>query len=161
MSRLHARRCPPPAGFTLIEILLSVAITAMLMGTMVVSLGVASRAVDPGTGPTAQTRQAAGIIEEINADLALTLSFSERTASAVTFTVPDRTGEGSPETIRYSWTGPDDGQLQRRINNGPTVTIARDVQHFSLAYQLKTVAPDTSDDDRGGKGKGGKGRGGK
>jgi len=136
-------------GYTLLEMLLSLAIMTVLMGAMAVSLAVASRALDTGTGPVGQTRRAAETVEEIDADLAMALSFSERTSAAVTFTVPDRTGDGKPETIRYSWTGPDDGKLLRQVNGGSPAALAEDVQYFSLTYELKTVAADTSGDIKG------------
>ena len=147
-------RCRPSArqsatGHTLIELLLSVAIMAVLMGAMVISLAVASRALDDGAGPAGQTRRAAGIVEDMDADLAMALSFTERTAQAVTFTVPDRDGDGKPETIRYSWAGPDDGRLLRQVNGGPAVAIAQDVRHFGLTYQLKTIAASQDKDEKG------------
>ncbi len=140
-------------GHTLIELLLSVAIMAVLMGAMVISLAVASRALDDGAGPAGQTRRAAGIVEDMDADLAMALSFTERTPQAVTFTVPDRDGDANSETIRYSWTGPDDGRLLRRVNGGPAVAIAQDVRHFNLTYQLKTIAASQDKDEKGKKDK--------
>jgi len=140
-------------GHTLIELLLSVAIMAVLMGAMVISLAVASRALDDGAGPAGQTRRAAEIVEDMDADLAMALSFTERTAEAVTFTVPDRDRDGNSETIRYSWTGPDDGRLLRQVNGGPAVAIAQDVRHFGLTYQLKTIAASQDKDEKGKKGK--------
>ena len=130
-----------PAGHTMIEVLLSVAIIATLMSVMAVSLAIASRALDSGAGPGGQTRRAGEVIEEIDADLALALSFTERTATAVTFTVPDRDGDSNPETLRYSWTGSPENELLRQVNGGVAVTIAEDVQHFNLTYRLKIVDP--------------------
>jgi hypothetical protein len=160
-ARRRRRRSAPRTAraYTLIEVLLSVGIMAVLMGAMVLSLAVASRALDDGAGPAGQTRRAAEIIEEIDADLALALSFSERTPAAVTFTVPDRDLDGSPETIRYSWTGPEDGRLLRQLNDGSAIPVAEDVRHFDLTYQLKTVAAGQAEDKDDEKDKGGKKKG--
>ena len=128
------------------EMLLSVSIMAVLLGAMVMSISVASRAIDDGTGPVAQTRRGAEVVEQVNADLALATAFSERTDRAVSFSVPDRDGDGNPEAIRYSWTGPEDRQLLRQINDGPAVAIAQDVGHFGLNYREKTVGGDDDDD---------------
>lgn len=160
----HCRRRGGPrgsAGFSMIEMLLGAGIMAVLMGTMVISLAVASRAVDDGAGPAGQTRRAAEIVEEIDADLAMALSFAERTPEAVTLTVPDRDHDGKPETIRYSWTGPDDGRLLRQVNGGPAVAIAENVRHFNLTYQLKTVAASEAKDKRWKRGKDDKDKDGK
>lgn len=114
---------------------------AILMGGMVASISIASRSLDDGAGPAGRTLAAAGVLEELNADLALAVSFSERTPTAVTFTVPDRTGDGQPETIRYRWSGEPDCRLLRQVNGEAEVTIAQDVRYFNLTYCLKTVSP--------------------
>jgi len=158
----RGRSAPRTAGaYTLIEVLLSVGIMAVLMGVMVVSLAVASRALDDGAGPAGRTRRAAEIIEEIDADLAMALSFSERTPSAVTFTVPDRDLDGKSETVRYSWTGPEDGRLLRRLNGGSAIAVAEDVRHFNLTYRLKTVAAGRDEDKKDTDAKGKEDKGGK
>ena len=168
MKRLNARRLVRrgkqrcPAAFTLLELIVGVVILAVLMSAMVASVGIASRALDDGTTQTGKTLRAASVVEEINADLALTLAFSERTATAVTFTVPDRDGDTNPEVIRYSWGGATDGRLLRQVNGGPAVALAENVSNFALTYQLRTAGPEEDDgSDKGGKGKGGKGKGGK
>jgi Tfp pilus assembly protein FimT len=140
VPRSRARR--GGLGFTLLELTLSVAVLALLMGTMVSSILIASRSLDDGATQTGQLLTGADVLEELNADLASATGFAERTPTAVTFTVPDRTGDAVPETIRYHWSGPPDGQLLRQVNGGPAAVLAEDVQHFSLSYHVKTVAPE-------------------
>jgi len=143
LPRSRARRGGPGAvGFTLLELTLSVAVLAILMGTMVSSIVIASRSLDDGATQAGQMLTGADALEQLNADLASATDFAERTATATTFTVPDRTGDGLPETIRYRWSGPPDGQLLRQVNGGPAAVLAEDVQHFSLSYHVKTVAPE-------------------
>ena len=129
----------PRAGFTLLEMVLSVALLSLLMGAMTFSLTVASRSIDGGTGPAGKAIRGAALIEEMNADLAMATGFSERTATAVTFTVPDRDGDKAPERLRYWWTGEADGRLLRQVNDAPAAVIAEDARHFSLSYSLRTV----------------------
>jgi type II secretory pathway component PulJ len=128
-----------PKAFTLIEMVMGLAMTAVLMGAMVASVAVASRSIDPSGSPAGRTVQAAGVLEQIEADLALAMSFTEQTATAATFTVPDRNGDGAPETIRYYWMGAADGRLMKQVNAGSAAVIAQDVQQFNLTYMLKTV----------------------
>jgi prepilin-type N-terminal cleavage/methylation domain-containing protein len=144
-------------GFTLIELVMGLAVTAVLMGAMVASVAIASRSIDPGAGPAGRTVQGAGVLEQIEADLALALGFTEQTAAAATFTVPDRNGDGAPETVRYCWMGLADGRLMKQVNAGTPAAIAQDVRQFNLTYLLKTVEANPSQDDGGGKGGGGPG----
>ena len=137
----------------MIEMLLSAGIMAVLMGTMVISLAVASRAGEDRARPARPTPPPPERGEEIGAHPAMALSFAERTPEAVTLTVPDRDHDGKGETIRYSWTGPDDGRLLRQVNGGPAVAIAENVRHFNLTYQLKTVAASEAKDKRWKRGK--------
>ena len=129
------------SGHTLIELQLSLAMTTVLMTAMVASLAITSRAMDYGSTPAGQAVLAAGVLEEINADLAMAMAFQERTDRAVTFSVPDRDGDGDQEVIRYAWTGAGTRQLVRQVNGGRSVVLAADVQDFPLAYRMKTVQP--------------------
>jgi type II secretory pathway component PulJ len=140
------RRAGPPkpfaakaGGFTLIELVMGLAMTTVLLGAMVVTVSIAARSIDPSAGPAGRSVQAAGVLEQMEADLALALGFTEQTASAATFTVPDRNGDGQPETIRYYWLGAADGRLMKQVNGGTAVAIAQNVQQFNLTYLLKTV----------------------
>ena len=83
--------------------------------------------------------KASELIDEITTDLNLAMSFSERTDTAVTFTVPDRDSNGQSETIRYSWSGTSGDSIMREYNGGDAVAVAEDVQYFSLEYILKTI----------------------
>jgi hypothetical protein len=67
------------------------------------------------------------------------MSFSERTANAVTFKVPDRTGDELPETIRYSWSGTAGDPLQIEYNGSAPATLVADVNQFDLSYSLRTM----------------------
>jgi len=126
-------------GYTLLELMLSAAVLAVLMGAMAFSLGVASKSIDAGLGSAGDAMRAGAVMEEIDADLATAKSFAERTATAVTFTVPDRNGDTSDEQIRYWWAGAQDGRLFRQVNAGKAVVLAEDVRHFALTYGLRTV----------------------
>jgi hypothetical protein len=78
-------------------------------------------------------------------DLQTAKSFTERTATAVTFTVPDRDGDNIDETIRYAWAGTPGDPLTYQLNGGTATTLADDVQQFNLAAldpEMKAALPD-------------------
>src|SRR5690349_22532054 len=87
-------------AFTLIEMLISLAIMALIAAALGSTIVLASRALDQQAGPGATTVAARRATDRLLGELAGATAFSERTATAVTFTVPDRDGDGAPETIR-------------------------------------------------------------
>jgi prepilin-type N-terminal cleavage/methylation domain-containing protein len=151
MSRRPARHVGASnrTGFTLVEVVVAMVILAIVLGGLTSALVVASRSVDAGDGAIAVELETRPVVDEMLADLRTAIAFSERTPSAVTFLVPDRDDppDGSPETIRYAWTGNAIGTatagagdpLIRRYNDGPPVVIVPDVQQFSFSYLLKTI----------------------
>ncbi|MBM4074622.1 MAG: hypothetical protein FJ267_03150, partial [Planctomycetes bacterium] len=105
---------------------------------------------DTGTGARAI---ATDVQKDLLADLQRATGFTERTAKAVTFTVPDRDGNGRPETLRYAWSGTAGNPLTLQVNGGPVQNIALNVQQFALSYQTKSlvapIVPDESPPDLG------------
>jgi len=130
----HGRR--KARAFSLLEVMLSTVIIAMIMLAMTSVMTLSTRCLN-SKGQDVST--SSDVVDEITTDLSLAESFSERTSTAVTFTVPDRNDNGQPETIRYSWSGTPGDSIMRTYNGGDQVAIADDVQYFSLEYLLKTV----------------------
>ena len=128
------------AGFTLIEMLVSIAIMTVLVTGIASAIMLATRAAE-GAGQPAALAEASRVVDQITAELAVALSFSERTNIAVTFTVPDRDSDEAPETIRYAWSGVAGHPLTRTYNGGATQPIAQNVHHFNVTYLLKSLAP--------------------
>lgn len=139
-SRNHAARGCRGTALTLVEVLASVAITAILLtaigsGILLVTRSAAATGSDTGTSKTDE------VMFRIASDLKLAMNFTERTDTAVTFTVPDRTGNRSPETLRYAWSGLPGDPLTLEYNSRPPVTIAENVHRFSLSYLLRKSGP--------------------
>jgi prepilin-type N-terminal cleavage/methylation domain-containing protein len=128
-------------AFTLIEMLISLAIMAVIAAALGSTIVLASKALDQEAGPGASTVAARRATDRLLAELTGATAFSERTANAITFTVPDRDGDGSPETIRYAWSGVAGEPLTRQYNGGVPDVVAEDVRQFDLGYLLRTVDP--------------------
>jgi hypothetical protein len=116
----------------------SAAIISVLMLGMASAMVIAGKAVtrtssDVTPGAAAQT------LGLIASELRTALTVTELSATAITFTVPDRTGDGNPETIRYAWSGKAGDPLTRQYNGGPAATILDSVQSLSLAYDKIAV----------------------
>lgn len=130
----HTRR--DAGAFTLLEVMLSTVIISVIMMAMTSVMALSTRCLN---SKSEDVGRASDVMDEITTDLNLAESFSERTATAVTFTVPDRDNDSQSETIRYSWSGTPGDSIMRTYNGGGEVAVAEDVRYFSLEYILKTI----------------------
>jgi len=123
-------------GFTLIEAVVSAMTLAALMIGMASVMLLASRSLRSAAGDVAEAGDATA---DIVADLNLAQSLTEQTVTAVTMVVPDRDGDGLPETIRYAWSGTAGDPLTREYNGGDATTVVENVHEFDLEYITRTV----------------------
>lgn len=127
-------------GYTLVELVASMAVMSVLMVALGSAMILATRAIPENGSPLHATVEASLVADDIAGDLYCALSFTERNAKAVEFTVPDRDTDLAPETIRYEWSGTPGDPLMRRYNGGTAVNVAEDVREFQLSYDLKTTS---------------------
>ncbi len=133
--------CAQAAAYTLLEMLLSTAIVAVLLMGVAGAMFVAQRGMAASTDAAERSSDQARALQMIQTDVSLATAFTERTDRAITITVPDRTGDGQPETIRYAWSGTAGAPLTRQFNGGPVAVLLRDVRQFQFTYLLKTLQP--------------------
>jgi type II secretory pathway pseudopilin PulG len=134
-------------AFTLVELVVSSAVMTIIALGISSVIVLASRALPSARGASENTVAASGALDQLVAELRTATAVSELGASAVTFTVPDRDGNGADETIRYAWTtsgaivnGPSAGAaLTRAFNGGTPATILPSVNNFALAYNRRKV----------------------
>lgn len=130
------------AGYTLIELLVSSAAATILMAGMTSSIYIASQVYERSGSTSADRADASDVLEVLTDDLGEALSFSEKTDKAITFTVPDRSGDSLPETLRYAWSGVSGDPLTYEFNGSPAYEVAYDVQNFNLTSLTRfMVAP--------------------
>ena len=75
--------------------------------------------------------------EQLAGELAYALTVTELAGNAITFTVADRDGDGTPEVIRYAWSGVAGSPMTRSYNGGAAVAVLDDVREFALAYDRR------------------------
>lgn len=126
------RRAP---AFTMAESVMAMAVLAILLLGMAGALGISIRATDRGDDAPARALAAASALDDLAADLADASAITESTPNAITFTVPDRTGDALPDTIRYAWSGTRAGTLSRAFNNKTPVAIASNVDGFGVTFR--------------------------
>ena len=91
------------AAFTMVEMVTSCMILSMIMLALGYGLRLALISTGNGATQSFQSLEGSELVERATDDLNEAMNFTEKTSTAVTFTVPDRTGDNQPETIRYAW----------------------------------------------------------
>lgn len=127
-------------GMTLVEVLVSAAVLAILMGGMASAVALASKAV-PKTGANVSMSQSQTAIsralDQLENDLLCAKTITELTANAITMTVPDRGhGASGDEVIRWAWSGVSRTALTRQYNGGTPETMADVVTAFTLTSTI-------------------------
>lgn len=130
------------SGHTLVELVVSVAVSGILVAGLTSTLYVASRAVNVSGPPRAVLAASTGAADVLG-ELHYAITFTERSANAVEFTVADRNADEAPETIRYAWPGIAGDPLTRQYNGGTIVQVLQDVRQFDLAYDIRVVSETT------------------
>jgi prepilin-type N-terminal cleavage/methylation domain-containing protein len=126
-------------AFTLVELLVSMVIVAVLMGAVASTIVLASRALPTAKSATACTIEAGTALDQFVAELESAVYISEHSQTAVAFTVADRNGDGLAERIRYAWSGVAGDPLTRQYNGGPAAAFINNVQQFSLAPEIQSI----------------------
>ncbi len=132
------RRTCHRRAFTLVELTLGMVVTTLLLGGLASAMVLASRALPENESVLIATLDGSRRVEQLAGELFNADAFTERTATSVQFTVPDRNADNIPETIRYSWSGSPGDSLVREYNGVASTTIGG-VYDFALDYQLKSV----------------------
>ena len=82
-----------------------VSVMSVLMFGIGSAILIASHAMPKANDQNQLIRDGASVVDEWSEEVRTALWFIEHTATAMTFTVPDREGNGLPERIRYEWSG--------------------------------------------------------
>jgi prepilin-type N-terminal cleavage/methylation domain-containing protein len=129
---------PIRRGLSLVELLVAMAISSIVLGGAVAAIGMSGRTFRAATSGLAASPALDGLAR-LSADVELAMAFTERTSTAVSFYVPDRTGDGAPELLRYAWAGSDGDPLTLSMNGSPAAAIVPSIRGVSLEYLVASV----------------------
>jgi hypothetical protein len=90
-------------AFTLIEVVMSCVVLSMVVLALGYALKLTLVSTGEGASLAQSTLDAADAVDRVTDDLTEATNFTERTAQAVTFTVPDRTADNQVDKIRYAY----------------------------------------------------------
>lgn len=120
MTHRYPTIIPRSRGFTLLETVTAMAISSVLFLALGSTIAIAARAIPTGDEPVIAEGEISRGFAIMAADLEVATSIT-RTAG-LTLEVPDRDGDGRPDTIVYDWiTG--DRYMTRTWNGGSTETL--------------------------------------
>ena len=122
-------------ALTLVEMLVSMSIVTLIIGAVSSAVIVAARAVNPQSSPASTLSSLGGALNRLLEEASLAITVTEHTPTALTFTLPDRTGDSIDDTIRYSWSGMPGDPLQRQLNADAPTTVAQGITRFVLEYE--------------------------
>lgn len=127
-------------GYTLIEMIVASTASAVLMAGLAGSVVISSQAFDSSDGDVNRAISVGNIADEIMTDMRYATRFQERTATAVSFSVPDRDGDGSEETLRFAWSGTAGDPLTKEYNGSAATVLVNGVQTLNFDYMTRTIA---------------------
>ena len=133
------RRTAPRRAFTLAEMVVALTIVGILMTGLGSAILIASRSLPNGDTPTESLQDTAAVLDIIADELVGAIWIQEHTATAITFSIADRDGDGNAEKIRYSWDGAPGDALKRAYNGGTAQAILTGVQDLALGYDTRVV----------------------
>lgn len=132
------------AGFTLLEVVTTMAATSVILLGIGSAMLVAGRAMPDARNPSAETVAGAEALERMVAELQYAVTVTQRSDRVIQFTTADRNGDTLPDTIRYEWSGAAGDPLTRKFNAEAAVTVLPNVRTFSLSYDLQTTTTTTT-----------------
>lgn len=128
------------SAFTLMELVVSLAISSVVLLGVVSLLSLSTRAVPPPGGVQEVSVEAADLLARLGTDLSTAKEITEAGATAITLVVPDRDADTLDETIRYSWSGVASEPVFRTINAGTPAEMLSGTTGFALAYGTQPVS---------------------
>lgn len=129
---------PAARGFSLIELVVASAITAVLIGTIGSVIIVASRAIPEERSSLSTATEGSAALRVIADDLRQAVSVSAVTPSSITVVVADRDQDGIDESIEYAWSGTAGAPLTRRLNTETPEAVLGSAADFAVSAEVAT-----------------------
>ncbi len=129
----------PARAFTLLEMVLSMAVLAVILGAVGSAMVIATRVLPRDSDANSNAIRARDAARRIADELSLATAIISATDRSIEFEVPDRDKDGSPEQIAFSWSGTIGDPILMTMN-GQTSTLESGVRALELAYRRESRA---------------------
>ena len=130
-----------PFGFTLVELVVALAIFSVIVGVLGTTLFVAQRGTETIGNQTASIAAARQLIDRVADDLTRTVGLSFQSDTLVQFEIPDEDGDGFSEIIRYRWSVEPGRDVTRQLNDAAPIVVARSVRQFRIEARSVPTPP--------------------
>ncbi len=124
-------------GYSFVEIAVALPTIGILTVGMCSAVLLSVRAIPQDGSIITASVETARAMEQFERDLRCALSVSKRDSQEIQFTVPDRTGDDQPESIRYWWTGVVGSPFYRSVNGGPEEVVVGQTEKLLLSYDIQ------------------------
>ncbi|MBK8915608.1 MAG: hypothetical protein IPM64_13620 [Phycisphaerales bacterium] len=131
------------AAFTLVELVLSVGITAALTAGLASAVLLSAHALPSRRSESRDALRADSALRQLVEDLSLARTLTIQGGAAAEFEVADRDGDGSADLLHYAWDGPGTA-LKYQRNGGTAFPLLDDVAEFSMEPITRTVEESTT-----------------
>jgi hypothetical protein len=135
--RVHPSLARRLAGFSLVELLLSLGVLVVVLGAATSVVSFVARGVAGPEDPGARSLAARAAADMLLADIAMATTVEVDGPGDVTLTLPDVDEDGVDEEIRYAWSGTGGQPLVRTVN-GQSVALVEGVDGFTLVCESST-----------------------
>lgn len=143
MTQSHQPISTRPAGFTLVELVISSALLTVLLLAGAATASLVRRAGMSASGDS--TLSLAAAMSTLRRDIECATSITGLNARTITLVVPDRNGDSNPETITYLWSGIAGTPLTCSTNSAGAITLVASMQSFALDADTTNVTIQSAD----------------
>ncbi|MFT3785694.1 MAG: hypothetical protein QM770_05945 [Tepidisphaeraceae bacterium] len=126
------------SAFTLVELVLSMAVIALIVGTCMSVIGLTTRvrSIDAAGDSTSRTTNLRQAVDQIALELKSATGITASDSSSIAFQVPDRDGDGLPDSVTYSVIG---NSLYRGFGSATPSPILGNVGTLTFRTTSKTA----------------------
>ena len=129
-----ARTFAHPCGYTLVELLVAMAASAVVLASVSLVLRSSLETEANIQSESAALFAARFALDRMAARLASATVFSETTATAMTFAVAEPPDGATTSTVHYSWSGVPGAPLNETVNGGGPAAIVSQATAVSFTY---------------------------
>ncbi len=126
----HARR-----AFTLMELTVSLAVSAMLMAALGSAVAIAAAALPAENSVQTRVLDTSRALEHLSADLESAVYVLSTNATSPGLGIPDRNNDGAPDTQVISWAGKRGDPIQLVENGATPETVLDSASAFSASFR--------------------------
>ncbi|HVJ86031.1 MAG TPA: hypothetical protein VM452_10335 [Caulifigura sp.] len=131
--RTHHNQCSPRDGFSLLELSVGLIASSILLVGLSGSLYIATQANRVDIGTFRNSSQSAYALDEVTRELSYATAVRSITPGrSIEVEIPDRTGDGAADVLRYEWSGAAGAPLQRTFNRAASTSVISSLQAFDL-----------------------------